>query len=137
MTTPTSVSAPVPTHSGTVGGQQDQRQSEDEQRRRVPDAPERAEASRGARASAVHGDERGDGHQVVGVGGVAQPEQGGEQQRDRQRRAVDQVAHELVDRLDRGEEEVEAHRAHSGQRPTMGKCASAASKPQHGAHASR
>ena len=120
---------------GDRRAEQDQRQADDEQGRRVADPPHRAEPGRRARAGAVGGDERGDRHQVIGVGRVAQPEQRGEQQGDRQRGAVEQGADGLVEVLDRGEEEVEAHRdplsvAQSGHSPTIGKWASAGAYPQ-------
>ena len=51
-------------------------------------APSRA-APRGL--AAFGGDQRGDRHEVVGVGGVAQPEHERDPQRDRQRRAVEQA----------------------------------------------
>ena len=92
------------------GGQllleRDQRQADDQQRERVTEAPPGAEAGGGAHVAVVGGHQRADRHEVVGIGGVAQPEHERDRQGDQQRRALDQAREPLVERLDRLEEDV-------------------------------
>ena len=76
----------------------------------MADAPPGAEAGRGAHVAAVGGDERRHRDEMVGIGRVPQAEHERHAEGDEQRRALDQRRQPLVERLDRLEEHVEAHR---------------------------
>ena len=70
----------APLHAvGQVGAEQHDRQAEGEQRGRVAQPPSEAQAPGAARAALlVGGDQRRDRGEVVGIGGVAQPEEDGD-----------------------------------------------------------
>jgi len=69
---------------GQVGAEDDDRQPEDEQGRRVSASPREAERSRPCRAvPAIRNDQGRHRREVVGVGRVPQPEQDGDEKRDR------------------------------------------------------
>ena len=87
-------------------------------------APPASQAGRRARVRVLGGHQRSDGHEVVGVRGVTEPQEEREPQGDKERGALEQVGERLVEALDRVIEEVEAHDAvlaHSGHSPTIGK----------------
>ena len=104
ITSPTPVSAAALEPAGQFLLERDQREPDDQQRRRVADAPPGAEPGRGPHVALVGGDQRGDRDEVVGVGGVPQPEHERDRQRHQQRRALDQVREPVVERLDRLEQ---------------------------------
>ena len=132
ITTPTAVSAVDSSTGGSAVPIRISGRPIEQQRGRMAGAPDRAEARGRARAALVAGDERGDRHQVVGVGGVTEPEQERDAERDGDRRALEQARQRLVEVLDGGEEGVEVdHRvaSQSGQAPTSGKCEKSQAKP--------
>ena len=71
-------------------------------------APSRAAR---ARVAAVRGDERRDRDEVVGIGGVPQPEHERDRQRDEQRRALEQPGEPVVGRLERAEQSSKLRRS--------------------------
>ena len=111
-----------------AGGQlrleRDQRDADGEQRAGVAEPPPRAQPGGPARVAVVGRHQRGDRHEVVGVGRVAQPEHEGDPEGDDQRRAVDEAGEPLVQMLDGAEEELEVHDqlpSQSGQEPRTAK----------------
>ena len=74
------------------------RDAEDHECHGVPEPPPRAQArGGGGRALASGGDQRRDGRDVVGIGGVPEAEQHGGEQDDTERGSLGQPRHPLVD----------------------------------------
>src|SRR6266705_5720709 len=59
---------------GEIGLEEDDRQAEQEQARRVAQSPRAAEAACGLRSAVARGDQRRHRREVVGIAGVAQAE---------------------------------------------------------------
>jgi hypothetical protein len=89
----------------------DHRQPDEQQAEGMAQPPPRAEPGGAAAVSPVGRDERGHGHEVVRVRGVAQAQDERDPERDQQRRALEQAREPLVGALERAEQPVEAHAA--------------------------
>ena len=92
-----------------LGLEEDQGQPDRQQHRRVAEAPPGAEPGGVAVVGVVRCDQGGDRNQVVGVRGVAQPEDEGDAEREQERGTLEQAREGLVELLDGPEQELEVH----------------------------